>query len=483
MDITTVNFIVFFLVCIGLYYCVGDRYKNIFLLIASYIFYSQSLPQYLFILIVSGLVIYIDGLLIEKIARKNAKIALGTGILFLVIELVLFKYIMFISNLLRNRLGVNLHIPFAIIQPLGISFFVLQSISYLIDVWRGDIKADKNLVNVLLYTSFFPFILSGPIQKGKEFIPQLQKHKKFNIKQVEYGIILMSWGYFQKLVISNRLALVANHIFENYNVYSGVILIFGAIVFGIQLYIDFSGYSDIAIGMANTFGMNLKKNFQFPYTAQTIAEFWRRWHISLSSWLKEYVYFPLGGNRRGQMRKYFNILVVFCVSGIWHGTGINYLIWGGLHGIYQILGGITGGVREKIRISLGIDEDSELYKIFRMGIVFLLVDFAWIFFKAPGTHAALIFISRIFPLQLENLFNGTLLQLGLTNIDWYICIFALFMFEILHYFRKHTDIWLFLDKQWIGFRWTLYYALIFSVILFGIYGSNSVSAPFNYFQF
>ena len=154
-----------------------------------------------------------------------------------------------------------------------------------------------------------------------------------------------------------------------------------------------------------------------------------------------------------------------------------------MHGIYQILGGITGGVREKIRIFLGIDEDSELYKLFRMGIVFLLVDFAWIFFKAPGTHAALIFISRIFPLQLENLFNGTLLQLGLTNIDWYICIFALFMFEILHYFRKHTDIWLFLNKQWIGFRWTLYYALIFSIILFGIYGSNSVSAPFNYFQF
>lgn len=441
MDIVSINFVILFLFCVVIYYCVNAKYRNLIMLLISFGFYGLFSLKMLAGLIGVGVFIYIMGLLIAGKEHRTRKYCIIGAWCVLLGILIFFKYSDYFLDLLQFIEKGN------ILVPVGISFFILQAISYLMDVYRKDIAAEKNIINVLLYLSFFPCILSGPIQKGKEFIPEIRKSKALVWDNVEKGLLMCCWGYFQKLVLSNRLAVMVDNIFAQYTEQKGIILIIGAAVYGLQLYVDFSGYSDIVIGIAKVFGFDLLKNFDFPYSSLTIKEFWRRWHISLSSWLKEYIYFPLGGSRKGTFRKYLNVMIVFLVSGLWHGNGLNYLVWGALHGVYQVIGDMTQKGKKKIHDMAGIDENSLFYKFYQKLIVFLLVDFAWIFFKAADVQTAIRYIRNMFYCNFGSLFDGTLLNFGLGYYDYIILILGVVIFWVGSYIRKHYDIYKTLQEQ------------------------------------
>lgn len=348
--------------------------------------------KYALLLLSSTIITYFSGILLEYIKKrgytdakekklKNIVVAFSfisnLGILFY------FKYFNFIVGILGRILAIvhiQLVIPtFDIVLPVGISFYTFQALSYTMDVYRDDIYAENSFLNYALFVSFFPQLVAGPIERSKNLLKQLSISHDFNYKNFLDGFMLMIWGYFLKMVIADRIALFVDTIYENFEIYTGVYLILATGLFAIQIYCDFYGYSTIAMGAAKVMGFNLMENFNAPYLSRSVAEFWRRWHISLSTWFRDYLYIPLGGNRKGKCRKYINILIVFLVSGLWHGAHMTYIIWGGLNGIYQVVGGLTQNVKKKMSTILKVNKESIGYKITQCLVTFGFVDFAWIF--------------------------------------------------------------------------------------------------------
>jgi alginate O-acetylation protein len=310
------------------------------------------------------------------------------GILFF------YKYYEFAGSLITDffsLLNIGIDIPrWNVLLPVGISFYIFQAVGYAVDVYRGTIKAEKNFVVYALFISFFPQLVAGPIERAKNMLPQFREKHKFSYENFDAGLRLMIWGFFMKLCVADRVSTYVDAVYNNYMEHSGVSLLLATFFFTFQIYCDFAGYSLIAIGSSKMMGFTLMENFHRPYFAKSIKEFWRRWHISLSTWFKDYLYIPLGGNRVGHYRHLWNLFVTFLVSGIWHGANLTFVLWGSLHGLYQIVG------IEKNRLLPKVNVSKRLHTVFNCLVTFVLVMFAWIFFRANDLHSAFSIIAKIF---------------------------------------------------------------------------------------
>lgn len=342
MLFNSIDFLIFFPIVVLFYYIIPKKVRNFWLLIVSYYFYMNWNAKYILLLLVSTIATYMFGLMIDyyenreieiRKKKRNKTISLVLCLIINLSILFAFKYYNFfwdsISKLLLYA-GIQVSVPKNdLLLPVGISFYTFQALSYTIDVYRGEIYAERNFCKYALFVSFFPQLVAGPIERSKNLLSQLSKNSKMNSAEIREGILLMLWGFFLKIMIAERAAVIVNTVYDNIELYKGFYLILATILFAIQIYCDFAGYSVIAMGAAKILGINLMENFKAPYFSETVAIFWRNWHISLSSWFKDYVYIPLGGNQKGKVRKYINNLIVFLLSGLWHGASWTFVLWGG----------------------------------------------------------------------------------------------------------------------------------------------------------
>ena len=398
--------------------------------------------------------------------------------------LFLLKYYHFFNDSVKDvfgHFGRSYTAPVLnLVLPIGISFYVFKAISYSIDVYRGDKTPEKHLGIFALYVSFFPQLLAGPIERATRFIPQFYKKFEFDYRRVTEGLKLMLWGLFQKMVIADNIAKLVDSVYNQPTQHEGLTLAMATVFFAFQIYCDFSGYSDIAIGAAQVMGFTTMKNFNHPYFARSIPEFWRRWHISLSTWFRDYLYIPLGGNRVSVLRWYFNLFAVLLICGLWHGANWTFILWGGIHGCYLVFSAFTQKVREKMCQVIGLRKVPRLHQFLRIATTFFLVCFAWIFFRANTISDAFYIISRLF-------FGWIDLSGGLGSVPFwrgmrFEFIVSLTSVGILigaQLFEKRGSIAEIISAKPIWIRWPVYYGIILSIFLFGEFGSKQ----FIYFQF
>ena len=497
------NFMIFFPIVVLLYFLIPYKLRYLWLLAASYYFYMCWNPKYALLMGLSTLITWISGLLIghenDLLKQRGESAAKGVAIrkklwvflsMFSNLSILFFyKYFnFFIENInlaLADR-GIALLQPqFDVILPVGISFYTFQALSYTMDVYRGEIYTEKNPLKYALFVSFFPQLVAGPIERSKNLLVQISVRHYFDYERAKEGLVLMLWGFFMKLVIADRAAIIVNMVYENYDHYKGIPLIVATLLFGLQIYCDFASYSAIAIGSAQVMGFRLMDNFRQPYFSRSIAEFWRRWHISLSTWFRDYLYIPLGGNRKGTARKYLNIIIVFVTSGLWHGANWTFVIWGLLHGLFQVIGQITKPLKEKTTDLLGIDRNGAGYKFVQMLITYLLANFAWIFFRAPDLETATGVIENMFAIWNPwYITGGGLYRLGLSEKGIFVLLFSIFVLigaSVAQYQGVRIRTWF--GKQFFLFRWVAILALLYTIIIFGVYGPGYSESEFIYFQF
>lgn len=498
MLFNSLDFLIFFPVVVLVYFIIPNRWKHIWLLITSYYFYMCWNVKYVILIFASTLITYLSGLFIEKIKhlecdnhRKNwlKKSIVAVSFLSNLGILFYFKYINFAIDILVKsfaKIHVQLQIPAVdIILPVGISFYTFQALSYTMDVYRDDIYAEKDFCRYALFVSFFPQLVAGPIERSKNLLKQLSTPRELNVERFREGFLLMLWGYFLKLVLADRIALFVDTVYGDCNTYSGMYLVVATILFAVQIYCDFSGYSIIAMGVAKILGIQLMENFDAPYLAISVADFWRRWHISLTSWFKDYLYIPLGGNRRGKVRKFINIMIVFLVSGLWHGANFSFVVWGGLNGLYQIVGELLKPIRERIGKWLKFNKDSLGYRLACILGTFVLIDFSWIFFRADGfTHAINVIKSIINVQNPVVLFDDSLYQCGIDEKNFHLMLISIgiLLFADICKLRKIVirDVIL---KQDYWFRLLFIVFSVAFILVFGMWGPSYNQANFIYFQF
>lgn len=496
MLFNSIDFLIFFPVVTLLYFLIPHRFRYIWLLIASYYFYMAWNPVYALLMLTSTFITYLSGILINNANSLGGGNAKKLKITWVALSFVLnlsilffFKYFYFAVdniNILLSALHIQLIQPkFDIILPVGISFYTFQALSYTVDVYRKEIYAERNFLKYALFVSFFPQLVAGPIERSKNLLVQVSQKHTFNYERMKDGLLLMLFGYFLKMVIADRAAILVNFVFENYEAYMGLEIAIAAIFFAIQIYGDFAGYSSIAIGAAWVMGFKLMQNFNHPYFALNIQDFWRRWHISLSSWFRDYVYIPLGGSRCSRLKKYRNIAIVFLTSGLWHGANWTYVIWGALHGFYQIIGDLLKPIRNKIETIFKVNTTCFSYRLFNIIITFILVDFAWIFFRAPDINTAIIMIKQMFSVWNPWIFfDNSLYDMGLDRKDFWILCFSIIILWVVSFMQERgIKIREELSKQNLVFRWIIYYSAIFFILIFGIYGPDYDASQFIYFQF
>lgn len=407
--------------------------------------------------------------------------------------LALFKYFDFIIenvNFLARHFGLQMvSKPFDVLLPVGISFYTFQALSYIIDVYRRDVKVEKNFVCYALYVSFFPQLVAGPIERSTNLLIQivdLPRKKLMNYQRITDGLIYMLYGFFLKMVIADRASLLVDYVFDEWYLFGTVELCIGAMMFAIQIYCDFASYSAIAIGASQVMGITLMENFEAPYFALSIKDFWRRWHISLSTWFRDYVYIALGGNRCSKIRKYFNLLVTFIASGLWHGANWTYIFWGGIHGLFQVIGDVLRPIKRKLYPHFGINMDSISYKIGQALTTFILVDFAWIFFRAESVKVAFGYIrnmvTRWNPWVIS---NESLYNIGLSHYEWNVLLLALIVLFLVDLIRivKGERIDGFLKRQGTFTKGIFIIFLILLIAIYGQYGGGFDEKQFIYFQF
>lgn len=400
--------------------------------------------------------------------------------------LFVFKYFNFFNDTIGatfDYFNILYNAPVSdLLLPIGISFYTFQTLSYSIDVYQGRKSPEKHLGIFALYVSFFPQLVAGPIERSTHLLPQFKLNHKFSYQNAADGLKLMIWGFFKKLVIADRLAILVDHVYNNPYEHNGLSLIIATIFFAFQIYCDFSGYSDIAIGAARVMGFELMNNFNRPYFSKSIAEFWKRWHISLSTWFRDYVYIPLGGNRVIKWRWYYNLLITFLVSGLWHGANWTFVIWGALHGFYLVFSIISKNIRSDINKIIGLDKKRNLLKTSQVILTFFLVCFAWIFFRANNINEAVYIIKNMF-IGLENSFSveglKAILNLGLTLTGFSIAICSILFLVIVHFIQRKNSILELLSKKPVWVRWTVYNFIIILILIFGLFTEQS----FIYFQF
>ena len=411
-------------------------------------------PAFALALLLVTLITFYGAKSLATYKTKRRVLGIVCSILAL-LPLGIFKYYNFLNDnigSLLNTIGLQFTLPglnWAV--PVGISFFTFQAVGYFFDVYYKRVKAEQSLLDYILFVSFFPQILSGPISKASELLPQLKTFKPFNYAQCVSGLKWLLWGMFLKLVIADRMDMYVNEIFKNYTHYSGTLCLIGSVFYSFQIYADFAGYSYMAMGIAKTLGIDLINNFKQPYLAISITDFWRRWHISLSRWLKENVYIPLGGSRCSKVRNYFNIFVTFLVSGIWHGANWTFIVWGMIHGLVQII--------EKFFHLQSYEGKNVAMKVLKVGVTFILVDFAWIFFRMPDLSSAIDFIRQIF----------THFGESFSFMDYKLSVFLVFIIlkDFIDEFKPSL-----LHFNSVCLRYSVYSFLVILILLTGVLSSG-----------
>ena len=498
MLFNSLDFMIFFPVVVLVYFTLPKRARQYWLLIASYYFYMSWNPRYVFLILFSTLITYVSGILMEQINQRNfdikeekrRKIFVVAGSFGLNIGLLLyFKYINFAFSIMGkvfSYVHINLKMPqFDIILPVGLSFFIFQALSYTMDVYRNEMHAERNFFRYALFVSFFPQLVAGPIERSKNLLEQLKEPKAFDFDRAREGLLLMLWGLFLKIVIADRIAMFVDTIYGDIATYSGYYLVVATIFFAFQIYCDFSGYSVIAMGTAKILGINLMENFDAPYFSASVAVFWRKWHISLTSWFMDYLYIPLGGNRKGKIRKYINIMLVFLTSGLWHGAAMSFVVWGGINGLYQIAGEVLMPIRDKAVSIFHLDRDSLGHKLIHVLGTFILIDFSWIFFRAGSMADAINIIKSI--LTVKNpwiLFDGSLYNCGLDIKNYRVMLngIAVLLFADFCKYQK-ISIREVIAKQDMWCRWIVIIVAVLTLVIFGIWGTSYEASNFIYFQF
>ena len=496
MLFNSIHFLLFFPAVVLLYFLLPHKLRWIWLLVTSYFFYMSWNPKFALFLAASTIITYLSGLLIGRSAgltdaKKSGfqrRLWVALSVIANLAILILVKYFdlaIYSMNRVFQLIGVSALSPsFDVILPVGISFYTLQALTYTIDVYRGDCAVEKNPAKYALFVSFFPLMISGPIERSKNLVAQIGERHSFSYENARNGLVRMAWGYFQKAVIADRIAVVVNQVFDNYELYAGFYIAVAVILFAIQLYCDFSAYSDIAIGAAQIMGFRVMENFKQPYFARSIQDFWRRWHISLSSWFRDYLYIPLGGGRCSKLKKYRNVMITFLASGLWHGASWNFVFWGGLHGVFQITGDAVRKLKEKAYAKMKIKSEPFSFRLGQVAVTFILVCFAWIFFRADSITAAFGTVKSLFSgFNPQIFFDGSLYELGLDHRETLIAAVAIVILFSIDRLRCKRDILRELSAQNAVFRWAVYFTLVISILIFGVYGSDYVQTQFIYFQF
>ena len=485
------DFLLFFPAVVLLYFLIPQKVRYLWLLAASYYFYMCWNPKYVLLLLFSTGVTYLGGLAIERFQTKKTFLTL-TVVANLTV-LFAFKYFDFALDNLNWILG-KFHIRavdpgFDILLPVGISFYTFQALGYTIDVYRKEIYAEKNFFKYALFVSFFPQLVAGPIERSKNLLKQVSEKHTFDYDRMRKGLLIMLWGYFLKLVVADRAAIFVNAVYGDYVSYGGIYIVVATILFAVQIYCDFAGYSTIARGAALIMGFRLMENFEAPYFAKSVAEFWRRWHISLSGWFRDYLYIPLGGNRKGKLRKQLNTMIVFLVSGLWHGASWNYVVWGGLNGFYQVVGMWWKELKNKVGIGKEDSAKTSLKtvckNVCKTVFTFLLVDFSWLFFRADSMQDAVAMLKSVLTVRNFNILtDGSLFCLGLNQYHFLFMLLVIVILWIADFFKyKDVDMFEKIEKQNVLVRYMVYMCLFCAVVLFGIYGVDYEASQFIYFQF
>ena len=472
------EYLIFLPIVVIFYNLLRGKSKNIFLLLASLTFYSFWNVKYTFLMVLSIVITYMTGIYIENNRDSKAKMKLAVFLCFFINLgiLFIFKYFNFFMDLVGKISGGNFNIALDLLLPVGISFYTFQALGYTIDVYRKDLEAERSLIDYALFVSFFPQLVAGPIERSTNLLPQIKNPKKFSYENLVRGLQLFTYGMFLKLVLADRAAIFVNDAFANYKTYSRGFLIIGAFLFTLQIYCDFYSYSIMAKGSAKILGIDLMDNFKEPLLSKSITEFWRRWHISLSTWFKDYLYIPLGGNRKGSFRKCLNLLIVFLVSGLWHGAELSFVLWGLIHGVFNVIESLFG-INKNSKSNIFLD-------FFGRILTLLIVVFAFIYFRAETIHQGNDYILGI----INNPWSNNLLEeitnskFGLANLyPLGVGIFILLVFDILKYNRINLGEKII--RLVLPIRWIIYLAFILGIIIFGIYGPEFSESAFIYFQF
>lgn len=461
MLFNSLQFLVFFMVVTLWFYTLKtQKSRNLLLLIASCYFYMSFVPKYILILGATIVIDYIAGILIERTQGKGRRLWLIMSLIANIGILAYYKYFNFLAENLNELLHMaSVDQQFSlmdIVLPVGLSFHTFQAMSYTIELYRGKQQAERNFATYALYVMFYPQLVAGPIERPQNILPQLHEYRPYNWENVKEGLVRMLWGFFKKVVIADRLAMVVDYVFDNHTSSSWYVLVIGAIFYSFQIYCDFSGYCDIGIGAARVMNIKLMENFSQPYTSFNITTFWQRWHMSLSGWFRDYVYIPLGGNRKGELRRRINVFIVFLLSGLWHGANWTFVMWGGLHGLLVT---VFPGSGEK--------QKSLVANTLKAIVTFIAVTILWIFFRASNISQAIAYIGNILRLQ------GGDTTMGLNIAELLFSVLLIVIMMVKEYrvqgYRIESDK-----------KFYIYTAAMVSLCyIFGVFSENQ----FIYFQF
>ena len=477
------HFLFFFIVFLPLYFLTSGRLRKVLTLFASYYFYMCWSRKYITLIWAITLVDFVTGILIEQaraisLRRLYLFVSLGSNILLLIV----FKYFNFMSLSVSRALhhsGFAVNDPpllLSVILPIGLSFHTFQAMSYTIEVYKGRSPAERSFLHYALYVAFFPQMVAGPIERPNHLLPQFHIEHRFSWPDVAYGARQTLWGLFKKMILADGVASFVNMAYARPEQFDGTVLLVATLMFALQIYCDFSGYSDMAIGLGRIMGFHLTTNFRRPYFARSVGEFWHRWHISLSTWFRDYVYIPLGGNRVAVPRFYLNILITFVASGLWHGANWTFIIWGFLHGLYLLLSHWTAPVRRQLREILRMEKFPKALASFQVMLTLVLVCFAWVFFRASSLRDALFISRHIF--TFGHFDTHLFLAGGIQQADLPVFLFLVLSMIVVEWLIEHPEhrpaLW---SKRSV--RYALYYACIFAVIFYGTFGH----VDFIYFKF
>lgn len=482
MPYTSIQFLLAFAIVVFLYFSIPHRYQSVFLLVSSYCFYLAWSPEYLLLLFFSTLAAFIITIRIEKIEDTNGKKRLVALLVVFHLGLLLFyKYNDFLGEIIGavfTRFQIPEVLPrFDLLLPLGISYYTFQIVGYVLDVYHNRISAEKNFGTFALFVSFFPQLVAGPIERANRLIPQFRRHNKFEYSRVKGGLILMAWGFFKKMVIADRLAVYVAVVYDSPEENTWLAILLASYFFAYQIYCDFSGYTDISIGVAKILGFELTENFRRPYSADSIQNFWARWHISLTSWFKDYLYFPWirsrlkkAKNRTLARLSDYSIVIVFLISGLWHGSGWNFVIWGGIHGLLLLIGIWMGAIGSRFNSYAKLSRNpSPWMKGLKILITFNIVTFTWIFFRSENIQKALFILQKLTEIDLSSL--------GINVIgdkhQWIIAVISIVFLEIVQFIIKDISIDQYIEKQNTIVRWGFYYILMTALTFFAFVHVNS----------
>jgi alginate O-acetyltransferase complex protein AlgI len=479
MLFNSLEFAIFFPIVATMYFVLPQRLRTPHLLVSSCVFYMAFIPAYILILGLTIVIDYTAGIYLEKVAGRARSWLLAASVMATCLVLFVFKYFFFFTNNaigLAGLFGWQLSGPsIEIILPIGLSFHTFQSLSYVIEVYRGRQKAERSFATYATYVMFFPQLVAGPIERPQNLLRQFYERHDFDYARATSGLKRMAWGFFKKLVIADRLALYVNDVYANPQDFNGLQLTLATIFFAYQIYCDFSGYSDIAIGSARVLGFKLMENFDKPYHSLTISEFWRRWHISLSTWFRDYVYIPMGGSRFGERRRFASLLVTFGISGLWHGANWTYVFWGLLNAVYLIVGSVTRDARNRAFGLIGMDEGTWPRRLVMWASTFLLTCAGWVFFRA-NTLADAWHILTHFAIGWDFQHIATE-QFLLRQMP--VAIAGIALLEVVQLLQNRISLSAILARLPLAPRWAVYASVVIATIMFGVFRQTQ----FIYFQF